>query len=636
MGRSHDALRFENEAVRDIVTSVGQEVIDIISQKKPTETISSTHDKKYALNGNTQLAVYLACTGANIAATDTLTFKFYVRQQVNGIDKFLEIAQTSNYTVTTAGVTADKVSKIDLDDADDIIKNATHYSVATSAGIAMPANCHGVLFIGKHFAFGGGSGSGSGSGGGGSQVYFTNEILIQSGVTEVAGKVYNTYANFLAYVSTLPPVSKPSNSNPWVVQLPSGRFDELVTFIEGVSIRGRNTILHTVKSEFTADFTSGFSKESALANLSYIKDCVVERFDFSNSVLPTVIPIVPLFSCFVEDKNLSQNGAGIVIACGSQFNELNFQEDLSGNILIVAGFNCIFKGSKLPAMANIDHSSLLGCTMSGGEYSNCHIAVLSGALPSKFGGANKGRLKLSNSTVQDSDFLFNLTTNPSSKRLNVIAENSVFEDSRFFAGSVTPSDSDNFVFEQCTFKDCFGESYAGTSGRLNFVNCASIPYVDTMHYEILGFFDGNQIKNAFGVPEDSNEVINEIRSKIGFEMKMIEIPYTYLDTLEKFSATSMQTNYVIVECRNIVIEAYDGDYNNKVMVTVQDGGFPEVILDNADSDLFLTGIYSKNVRKNCVDGGGTIWLQFTDTPYTTPPTKGNGVIQVFYFEKVKP
>lgn len=170
MGRSHDALRFENEAVRDIVTSVGQEVIDIISQKKPTETISSTHDKKYALNGNTQLAVYLACTGANIAATDTLTFKFYVRQQINGIDKFLEIAQTSNYTVTTAGVTADKVSKIDLDDADDIIKNATHYSVATSAGIAMPANCHGVLFIGKHFASGGGSGSGSGSGGSGGTV----------------------------------------------------------------------------------------------------------------------------------------------------------------------------------------------------------------------------------------------------------------------------------------------------------------------------------------------------------------------------------------------------------------------------------------------------------------------------------
>ena len=117
-------------------------------------------------------------------------------------------------------------------------------------------------------------------------------------------------------------------------------------------------------------------------------------------------------------------------------------------------------------------------------------------------------------------------------------------------------------------------------------------------------------------------------------MKMIEIPYTYLDTLEKFSATSMQTNYVIVECRNIVIEAYDGDYENKLMVTAQDGISPQIIFENADSDLFLTGIYSKNVRKKCIGGGGTIWLQFTHTAYTTPPTKGNGIIQVFYFEKV--
>ena len=29
-------------------------------------------------------------------------------------------------------------------------------------------------------------------------------------------------------------------------------------------------------------------------------------------------------------------------------------------------------------------------------------------------------------------------------------------------------------------------------------------------------------------------------------------------------------------------------------------------------------------------------MQFTATPYTTPPTKGNGVTQVFYFDKVTP
>lgn len=467
------------------------------------------------------------------------------------------------------------------------------------------------------------------SGGGGSQVYFTNEVLIQAGVTEVVGKVYNTYANFLAYIATLPPLSQPSNTNPWLVQLPSGRFDELLTFVPGVSVRGRNTILHTVKSEFTVDFTSGFSMKSVLANLSYIKDCVVERFDFSNSVLPTVVPIIPIFGCFVTDKNLTQNGTGIVIACGSQFNELIFQEDLSGNILVVAGFNCIFKESVLPPMSSIDHSSLFGCTISGGEFSSSRF------VQSNFGAGNNGTIKLSNCKIEGAYFLYSFTSNPYERRIDVSAENTVFKDSRFFAGS-DGSFEDRFEFINCSFDSCVGESVAGTTGILDLKNCFNAPFIDMPHYGIWGKVYGNLIKNESGNLEDSNFVINQIRSNVGFDLKMIEIPYSFLDTIGKFSTTVLQTGFVVVECRNVVINAYDGDYDNKVMVTANDGDFPESILDNADSDLFLTGIYSKNVRKNCVDGGGTIWLQLNHTAYTTPPTKGNGVIQVFYFEKVKP
>lgn len=160
MGRPHDGIRrgydisvkgVGNDSVRDIVALTGQEVVDVLDRAAPTETITATHNLKLPLNGKNELVAYLMCTGANIVATDTLTFKFYIREIINGVDSFNEIYQAANYTVLTTGVTADQVRKYSVTDSDGIIKSATHYSVATTAGIAMPALCYGVLLVGKNF-----------------------------------------------------------------------------------------------------------------------------------------------------------------------------------------------------------------------------------------------------------------------------------------------------------------------------------------------------------------------------------------------------------------------------------------------------------------------------------------------------
>lgn len=149
MGRSNDALRKANDSIRDFVALVNQEVIDVISEAIPTGMLSSTHTTKRPLNGMNEINVYLCCTGANIVAVDTLTFKFYIREKINGVEKFNEIYQAANYTVLTTGVTADQVRKYSVTDTNGIIKSATHYSVASTAGIAMPALCYGVLSVGK-------------------------------------------------------------------------------------------------------------------------------------------------------------------------------------------------------------------------------------------------------------------------------------------------------------------------------------------------------------------------------------------------------------------------------------------------------------------------------------------------------
>lgn len=152
MGRGFSALRKADDDVRDFVAGVRQEVVNTLDEAGSEETLECAHTTKYPLNGLDEVNVYLFAKDENIVATDTLTFKFYIRETIGVSEEYSEIYQSSNYTVVTEGVTAGQVRKFTVDDSDDIIKNATHYSVATSAGIAIPANGAGKLQVGKSLA----------------------------------------------------------------------------------------------------------------------------------------------------------------------------------------------------------------------------------------------------------------------------------------------------------------------------------------------------------------------------------------------------------------------------------------------------------------------------------------------------
>ena len=139
-------------AYRETVSVAHQPVDILVSEAKDEGTITASHTNKYPLEGLNDLKVMLIAKEENIVATDTLTFKFYKRQDIDGITSFSEIYQTANYTVLTTGVTAGQCKVFTLDDTDEIIKYATHFSVATTAGIAIPADGYGVLLVGKYLA----------------------------------------------------------------------------------------------------------------------------------------------------------------------------------------------------------------------------------------------------------------------------------------------------------------------------------------------------------------------------------------------------------------------------------------------------------------------------------------------------
>ena len=152
MGRGNSVLRKANDDVRDFVAGVRQVVVDDVSEAGSEGTLSCTHAlSKKPLNGNDGLCVYLHAVGRNITATDTLTFKFYIEEKI-GTNVFSEIYQSANYTVVTAGVTAGQVKRFEVDDTDEIIKHATHYSVASTSGIAIPTGGKGMLQVGKYLA----------------------------------------------------------------------------------------------------------------------------------------------------------------------------------------------------------------------------------------------------------------------------------------------------------------------------------------------------------------------------------------------------------------------------------------------------------------------------------------------------
>lgn len=139
-------------ADRDVVSVAYQPVDIVIDEAKDEGTIEASHTDIYPLEGLNDLKVMLIAKAKNITATDTLTFKFYKRQAIDGVVSFSEIYQASNYTVVTEGVTAGQCKVFSVDDDDDIIKLATHFSVATTAGIAIPADGYGVMLVGKSLA----------------------------------------------------------------------------------------------------------------------------------------------------------------------------------------------------------------------------------------------------------------------------------------------------------------------------------------------------------------------------------------------------------------------------------------------------------------------------------------------------
>ena len=139
-------------AYRETVSVAHQPVDILISEAKDKGVITASHANKYPLEGLNDLKVMLIAKTKNIVATDTLTFKFYKRQDIDGKTEFLEINQSANYTVLTTGVTAGQCKVFTLEDTDEIIKYATHFSVATTAGIAIPADGFGVLLVGKYLA----------------------------------------------------------------------------------------------------------------------------------------------------------------------------------------------------------------------------------------------------------------------------------------------------------------------------------------------------------------------------------------------------------------------------------------------------------------------------------------------------
>lgn len=139
-------------AYRGMVSVAHQPVDILVSEAKDEGTIVASHSNKYPLEGLNELKVMLFAKEKNITATDTLTFKFYKRQDVDGVTGFSEIYQAANYTVATAAVTAGQCKIFTVDDTDEIIKLATHFSLVTSAGIAIAADGYGVLLVGKYLA----------------------------------------------------------------------------------------------------------------------------------------------------------------------------------------------------------------------------------------------------------------------------------------------------------------------------------------------------------------------------------------------------------------------------------------------------------------------------------------------------
>ena len=475
--------------------------------------------------------------------------------------------------------------------------------------------------------------------GGGGMTYFANEVLIQAGVTEVAGKVYNTYANFLAYIATLPAPEQPSQTNQWSVQLPSGVFSELVTFKEGINIFGRNTIVQNLKSEFTFDPTAGTGFSVVLSNLSYINDCIIEKFDFSNGTVtpPLSMPIMPLKNCTINDKNANQNGIGAVVAVDCNVAKLNFGYDPAIPALAFVATGGVIKEAVLPEMSIIKNCPCYSITAGAGMFDSVSFeSVDDGTTKNKFGASMGGeRINLINCRMKD--FLIEqnafYSAIPDNKRVDIKATFCYIEESEIILGheSGNPANNDKFLAMICHVRHTTTvTSGGGNFGSFGVSNCVGKPTpVNPADIAILSKVTGNEYTDKEGLTGDSNEMIRLTHAR---SIQCVELVYNYA----MFGMGNIQSGFSIpddakvLEVRNVVDIAFDGDYDNKIDVIQNDGAFNNTIMQQSDSNLFVKGVYNNLLRYHNTNGGGKVQVNFAQTPYTTPPSKGQGFVQVFF------
>lgn len=299
-------------------------------------------------------------------------------------------------------------------------------------------------------------GEGGGSGGSGVSVT-TNIVRVEPNAEEVVvGKLYLTYADALAYVL----LQTPSGINPWVIELPSGEFDEDIEFNQYVNILGHRTYLTgTISSVY-------YYGGSLLNNTTYIEDCIITKIDLSND---SGVPLIFSNKCFY---NVSSYTSPVISGGIINRNCLIIDGDFSINTLFF-NYSCMVLGGTfseyMESMGHAlrcEHCQLYGGTFSGGNFILCNISSDLGSTVTINGGI-----------YNYDNCVFYIDDNVD---INIDSDTNVFNNCSFNNDGETPN---NITFSEsvgnvATFNNCYFENMDVThesvvvSGTLNLNNCS--------------------------------------------------------------------------------------------------------------------------------------------------------------------
>jgi hypothetical protein len=189
-----------------------------------------------------------------------------------------------------------------------------------------------------------------------------NTIYIDPDETEIAGRIYQSIANALAYLAGLPGPQQPSKTNRWTIVV-GGTNNESFTLPSWVRVEGNGSTVLTG----AIDTAGGFAGE--------LYEYFITRCELSDIAL-TGGNHLTLVECVV-DGNAGNSVAGTIYAIDCLF----IAGDLS-NILFIAGIECtfldtvfsLFPGSS-PQFINCVFTQFTGagCTLAPGSYSECYI-----------------------------------------------------------------------------------------------------------------------------------------------------------------------------------------------------------------------------------------------------------------------